>query len=105
MRDQQLRVLQGTTVDVQALDGPVDVWGVIVEGTTTAAAAVDLHDNVSTTLTVLVTVSTVTAGSGTAFQKMTSVMFPRPVRFSKALSVNMTATERFFIYVTGTRVQ
>ena len=102
MADHQLRVIQGTTSDLQAADGPCDVWGVIIEGTTTAVASVDLHDNVSTTLTVLVTIST-TTGNGTNFEKMTGVMFPRPVRFTKAISVNMTGTERFFIYVAGMR--
>ena len=104
--DAQLRVIQGTTTDLGAGtssgEGPCDVWGVIIEGTTTGVTQVALHDNVSTTLTVLVFIST-SLTNATAFEKQKAVMFPRPVRFSKAMSVDVTGTERFFIYVAGFR--
>ena len=103
MRDQQLRVIKGTTSDIQAAEGPCDVWGIIIEGTTTAIARVDLYDHVSTSGTIIVSITTNTP-NGTNFEKTTGVMFPRPVRFSKALSIDMTGTENFWVYVTGVRL-
>lgn len=102
MRDQQLRVIQGTTSDLEGVEGPCDVWGIVVVGTTTGVAQVDLHDNASTTSTILLSLITVTY-NGTNFEKSAGIMLPRPVRFSKALSVNVSGTEQFYIYLSGFR--
>jgi len=98
-----LKILQGTNADKDYSDfaaavGASELWGVMIEGTTTAIATIDIYDNVSNSGTVVVGLGTNLAGSGTTFEKFAGVMFPRPVKMTNAISADITGTERYWIY-------
>lgn len=99
----QISVLTGTASD-DALHGPCDVWGLAVDGSISATAIVQLHNNVSSTNTVLVQVQTnaVNGGAASTFERHKSIIFPAPIRFNRALSVTANAgVTRYWVYVSG----
>lgn len=103
MIDSAISVITGTASD-DALHGPCEVWGVTVAGSISVTAVVQLHNNVSFTGTVLVQVQTNPVGNTATprFELLQTTMFPRPIRFNRALSV--TADDnvgRYWIYIGG----
>lgn len=103
MIDSAISVITGTISD-DALHGPVEVWGLAVDGSLSTTAIVQLHNNASFTGTVLVQIQTNgVAGTGpSTFEKYTAILFPRPVRFSRALSVTASAgVTRYWVYIGG----
>ena len=103
MSDGPISVITGTVSD-DAITGPTSVWGIAVDGSLSSTAIIQLHDNVSFTGTILVQIQTNgVGGTGpSTFEKYTAMLFPCPVRFSRALSVTASAgVTRYWIYVGG----
>jgi hypothetical protein len=103
MADAVLKTLTGTVSD-DALSGPCQVWGIAVDGSLSTTAIIQLHDNISSTSTIIAQLQTNgVAGTGpSTFEKFTAMLFPRPVRFSSALSVTASAgVTRYWVYIGG----
>jgi hypothetical protein len=104
MADAVIKALTGTISD-DALSGPCQVWGVSLSGSSSTTAIITLNDNISTSATVaLVKLQTNATHGGpvSTFEKEITIIFPRPVRFSSALSVGASAgVESYRIYTGG----
>lgn len=103
MADAVIKPITGTASD-DALHGVCQVWGLAVEGSLSATAIVQLHDNVSFTGTIVVQLQTnIVSGTGSgAFEIYKEIIFPRPIRFTRALSVTASAgVARYWVYIGG----
>lgn len=98
-----ISVITGTVSD-DALHGPCDVWGVMLDGSSSGVAVIQLHNNISFTGTVLVQLATniVQVSSPNTTEKFSALMFPQPIRFSRALSITADAgVGRYWILIGG----
>jgi len=103
MADAILRSLTGTASD-DALHGPCQVWGLAVASSGSATVNIQLHDNVSSTGTIIVQLSTkiVSAGATPQSTKYELQMFNRPLRFSTAMSITADANvTRYWVFIGG----
>jgi hypothetical protein len=104
MAEGAIKSLTGTVSD-DALSGPCQVWGVSLSGSNSSTAIITLNDNISTSATVaLVKLQTnaINGGPVSTYEKEKEIIFPRPVRFSSALSVGASGgVESYRIYIGG----
>ena len=85
-----LKTINITSDTNAALSGVTLVWGVILRATNgTTLSSVALHDATTVTGTAIIQVGNNTTDA-TNYDQYSGVMFPAPVKFFTAVSVNMT---------------
>ena len=105
MSEPMIRVVTGTASD-DAVTGPSDLWGIAVSGSLSTTAIIRVYDNVSFSAgTVVVQLQTNVISTATdpdVFERYSAILFPRPIRCSRAVSVAVDAgVERYWLYLGG----
>ena len=105
MADALIRSVTGTVTDESVAGaGGGQLWGLAVSGSLSTAAIVRVYDGSGSANVVIAQIETNPVGNGASntFETYKSVMFPRPIRFSRALGVTATAgVARYWLYLGG----
>jgi len=92
-----LKTYRGTADVNAALNGVQHIWGIIARNSGTSTAAVAIYDALTVTGNPVINIAANT-GDGTNYEEMFGIMFPRAVRVSTGVTVDVTNVDEFFIY-------